>query len=187
MFRKVPIPRNLLRRLILLAAFSAMVTIILVLAAVSYGWSNFARSLPELQPWHEEHLESEFTDADESPDFTLDDYLRVEDEVFRDLSALETGPWAAAATGELNRFRPGSLSHPETIYGKNWNRTFVKETTNPVGGALLIHGLSDSPYSFRSLATTLHSKGYTVVGLRVPGHGKRSQVIRSFQIFWTFL
>lgn len=171
MIRKVPIPRNLLRRLIFLAILSVIITVILVMAAVSYGWSNFARALPELQPWHKERPESEFTADDETADFTLDDYLRVEDEVFRELAGLETGPWATAATGGLNRFRPGSLSHPDTVYGKNWNRSFVREVTDPVGGALLIHGLSDSPYSFRSLADTLHSRGYTVVGLRVPGHG----------------
>ena len=36
---------------------------------------------------------------------------------------------------------------------------------------LLIHGLSDSPYSLRTLGQRLHAEGYTVVWLRVPGHG----------------
>ena len=36
---------------------------------------------------------------------------------------------------------------------------------------LLIHGMSDSPYSMRSLAERLHAEGAWVVGLRVPGHG----------------
>ena len=41
----------------------------------------------------------------------------------------------------------------------------------PRGGILLLHGLTDSPYSLRALGTTLHELGYHVVGLRLPGHG----------------
>jgi len=35
----------------------------------------------------------------------------------------------------------------------------------------MLHGLSDSPYSMRSLAKSLHSKNAWVLGLRLPGHG----------------
>ena len=41
----------------------------------------------------------------------------------------------------------------------------------PKAGVLLIHGLSDSPYSLRSLGERLHAAGAHVVGMRVPGHG----------------
>ena len=41
----------------------------------------------------------------------------------------------------------------------------------PVASALLLHGLSDSPYSLRVLGERLHREGVTVLGLRVPGHG----------------
>lgn len=34
-----------------------------------------------------------------------------------------------------------------------------------------MHGLTDSPYSVRSLAQKLHDQGFWVVGLRLPGHG----------------
>src|SRR5688500_9902352 len=37
--------------------------------------------------------------------------------------------------------------------------------------ALLVHGLTDSPYSMRALADTLLAQGYYVVVLRLPGHG----------------
>jgi alpha-beta hydrolase superfamily lysophospholipase len=47
----------------------------------------------------------------------------------------------------------------------------VLKAAKPIGGALLVHGLSDAPYSLRALAQRLHAEGYTVVGLRVPGHG----------------
>ena len=34
--------------------------------------------------------------------------------------------------------------------GTDWNRTQVLDTAQPLGGALLVHGLTDSPYSMRS-------------------------------------
>ena len=39
------------------------------------------------------------------------------------------------------------------------------------GGALLIHGLTDSPYSMKAVAETLREQGYYALALRMPGHG----------------
>lgn len=41
----------------------------------------------------------------------------------------------------------------------------------PRGSALLLHGLTDSPYSVRALAETLNAQGIEVTALRLPGHG----------------
>jgi alpha-beta hydrolase superfamily lysophospholipase len=41
----------------------------------------------------------------------------------------------------------------------------------PRAAFLMLHGLSDSPYSMRALAEDLHARGASVVGLRLPGHG----------------
>ena len=41
----------------------------------------------------------------------------------------------------------------------------------PRAKVLLLHGLSDAPYSLRAMAQQLHGAGATVLGLRVPGHG----------------
>jgi len=53
----------------------------------------------------------------------------------------------------------------------DWNRTVVLPADHPRGAALLLHGLSDSPYSMRALAEHLHAQGWTVVVLRLPGNG----------------
>jgi alpha-beta hydrolase superfamily lysophospholipase len=37
---------------------------------------------------------------------------------------------------------------------------------------LLLHGMSDSPYSLRSIGEALHQRGSYVIGMRVPGHGQ---------------
>ena len=42
---------------------------------------------------------------------------------------------------------------------------------SPAGHALLVHGLTDSPYSMRALAQSLHTRGFEVTVLRLPGHG----------------
>lgn len=43
--------------------------------------------------------------------------------------------------------------------------------SQPRAGVLLLHGMSDSPYSLRNLGERLHEAGAYVVGLRIPGHG----------------
>lgn len=39
--------------------------------------------------------------------------------------------------------------------------------------AVLFHGLSDSPFFFKSIAGELHAQGFTVVVALLPGHGKK--------------
>ncbi|MCA9442657.1 MAG: alpha/beta fold hydrolase [Candidatus Omnitrophica bacterium] len=71
---------------------------------------------------------------------------------------------------EINRFHVGSLSDPNR-WSQNWNRTFEFKVEKPRGGILLLHGLSDAPYSLRSIGERLRDEGFWVVGLRIPGHG----------------
>ncbi len=144
---------------------------VLMTGAFLYGWAQFARGLPELKGWHRQAPAAEFREADARPGYTFDDYLKQEAEVFQQLDALVAGPWKAEAVGAFDRFRSGSVVNPEKILERNWNRSFVLKATQPIGGVLLVHGLSDSPYSLRAIAERLHAEGYTVVGLRVPGHG----------------
>ncbi len=77
---------------------------------------------------------------------------------------------AAADTQLLGRYTPGSIPARlalETPY----NRSFELVPAEIRGAALLVHGLSDSPYSMRALADTLYAQGYYVLALRLPGHG----------------
>jgi alpha-beta hydrolase superfamily lysophospholipase len=147
------------------------ITAVLAIGACYYGWSRSARALPELQGWHRQAPAAEFRAADARPGYTFDDYLKQEADVFKQLDALVAGPWQSEAVGQFDRFRAGSVANPEKILERNWNRSYVLKAAEPIGGVLLVHGLSDSPYSLRSLAERLHAEGYTVVGLRVPGHG----------------
>ena len=122
-----------------------------------------------VQPWHTVALQEEFT-ADSSaavPDF--ESYRKLEERLFRELG--EKVYQDGAGSGSLfNRYAHGSLSDPSG-YEVNWNRSFELAVDHPRGGILMLHGLTDSPYSVRSLAEALHGQGFWVVGLRLPGHG----------------
>jgi len=128
------------------------------------------RSLPDLKPWHLAALESEFTAADAASVKTLDDYIEREERVFAEVKSEVYDQVAAEDRRMLNRFSAGSASDP-AAREPNWNRTRILAVTTPRGGVLLLHGLSDSPYSLRAMAEKLHAQGFYVVVLRIPGHG----------------
>jgi len=136
---------------------------------------------PEDSPWLSERLTQEFTrdQADEVRSFP--DYLALEDRLFAEL---DTKVYAATPPAgpdtELLRYSSGSLSDPRGLR-PNWNRSFELTATAPVGGVLLLHGMSDSPYSLRVLAETLHREGYQVVGLRLPGNGTAPSGLKYFR------
>ena len=123
-----------------------------------------------LRSWHTEKLTEEFTAARSDEIQSFDDYRALEDRLFKQLdqevyARTDTGP---AYT--LVRYSRGSAADPQ-IRSPNWNRSFELKADPPVGGVLLLHGMSDSPYSLRALGQALHRRGYWVVGLRLPGHG----------------
>ncbi len=135
------------------------------IAVCAYGCAS-----QPLEPWHTARLQEEFTAGmvDEVGD--LAGYLELEDRLFAELeeevyAEVDTGPEFA-----LVRYSRGSASDPEKRQ-PDYNRTFELKVQDPRGGVLLLHGLSDSPYSLRALGEKLHEDGFWVIGLRLPGHG----------------
>jgi alpha-beta hydrolase superfamily lysophospholipase len=164
-------------RLALLGLANLMFTALLAAVLALFSWARMARTLPDLQGWHIEKPESEFRASDVSDGYTLDDYRDQEDCVFSELEAYITRSWSQQSPGDYSRFNPQSVCNPETIMDRNWNCTHVSEAANPIGGVLLLHGLSDSPYSLRAIGQRLGAEGYTVVWLRVPGHGTNPRAL----------
>ena len=129
-----------------------------------------ACSAPPLKPWHTEELTEEFTAEKTSEVRSFDDYRQLEDRLF---AQLETEVYAQTGTGPeyaLVRYSSGSAADPQQRK-PNWNRSFELRTDAPVGGVLMLHGMSDSPYSLRALGKNLNQHNYWVIGLRLPGHG----------------
>ena len=150
-----------------------------VIAACGYAW--FLRSGPEPKVWHTAHLEQEFT-ADQAGDVrTIADYRALEDRLFAELQAKIVDRIEPGDRSPFNRFNAHSRSDP-AIWPTNWNRTFEIVPDHPTGAALLLHGLTDSPYSMRSIGEHLASRGLEVVGLRLPGHGTAPSGLVSFEV-----
>ena len=170
--------RSLVRWL-LLAAGSAVLGLLLLGLGI-YG--RYLASGPELQPWHRVAL-ADFTARQADEIVTLDDYRRLEDRLFADLEARVYQP-PLADRNLFNRYRVDSRSDPGK-WPVNWNRSFHLQPAAgvvPRGAVLLLHGLTDSPYSMRSIGEHLAARGHEVVGLRLPGHGTAPSGLLSFRI-----
>ena len=116
--------------------------------AAFYLWGRMATSLPDLHGWHTQRPLSEFCAGDAIHGYTFDDYLEQEQRVFKELDELIAGPWASDSSVLYNRFQSDSICNPANLGERNWNRSFVLEADQPIGGVLLLHGLSDAstPY-----------------------------------------
>ena len=147
----------------------AGLTLALIALTLIIGGALDARwRLPDLKTWHKLRLH-DLDAATMTGSFTLAEYLAREDELFAKVHALETTLDAVDRT-PVNRYNPGSRSHPDTA-GRDWNRTFELTPATIRGGALLLHGLTDSPYSMRAVAEVLQAQGIYSLALRMPGHG----------------
>jgi alpha-beta hydrolase superfamily lysophospholipase len=146
-------------------------SVALVFATIVIGGALDARRrLPDLQPWHRV-VPRDARAADFSPRSTLADYLAIEGAAFRTVHDEIEQRLDAASRVPANRYNANGSSYPGRL-GTDWNRTqLLAPSGSVVGGALLIHGLTDSPYSMRTIAEDLRVRGYHVLALRMPGHG----------------
>ena len=129
-----------------------------------------ARKLPALKPWHQIAPSKELTAAELNDRFTFADYLAREDALFKEVTERIESAVPPEDRTNTNRYFPESPTNPGH-FKVNWNRT--QEIVPPTirGGALLLHGLTDSPYSMRRLAELLAGRGIYALCLRMPGHG----------------
>jgi len=152
---------RLLRRGTLLA-FVAIATLLAVRAYDSLRG-------PPLEPWHtfvpNELRATELDDADWA------EYLKAEDAVFAAVRREVTEQLDAEDRIPVNRYFDGSPIHPAR-FAKDWNRSFVMQPDgDPVGAVVLLHGLTDSPYSMRHTAERYRAHGWVAVAIRLPAHG----------------
>jgi alpha-beta hydrolase superfamily lysophospholipase len=135
-----------------------------------FGFKLRLDAMPDLSVWHTAALGSEFRASDAARVRNLDDYRALEARLFAELDAEVYDRVSREERRALNRFARGSVADP-SAQPVDRNRTFELTATDPRGAILLVHGLSDSPYSMRALGERLHARGFHVVGLRLPGHG----------------
>lgn len=148
-----------------LRAAAALVLIILTIMLIR---AFDARRMPELRSWHTTRFETEFAASDVRADTTYADFLAAETAVFEELDREVLVD--SDGLEVISRFERGNVADPAS-FPVNWNRSFEMRPERPWGGIILVHGLTDSPYSVRALAEIFRDRGLLVVAPRMPGHG----------------
>jgi alpha-beta hydrolase superfamily lysophospholipase len=129
-----------------------------------------ARRLPDLKLWHRVVPQKELLAAELNERLTLADYIAREAEVFREVQERVVMQVSPEDRTKGNRYFADSPINP-SHFKTDWNRTFEMAPQEIRGGALLIHGVTDGPYSMRRIAELLRDNGIYALCLRLPGHG----------------
>ena len=157
--------RGVFRLLKYAAALALGGLVVLLLGDVLYS-----SGLRDLRPWQTAELANEYRAGMPDAPRTFAHYMALEDRLFAEVKALEQRDYDARLDAPLSRYNPAGDMLAARL-ARDWNRSYVLEAQPARAVALLVHGLSDSPYSLRSVALALQAEGVTVYGLRLPGHG----------------
>ncbi len=128
-----------------------------------------SRSAPDLQPWH--LLVPEELSLQALKEGSWAGYVEAEDRLFASVTDDLNEALEPEHRSRFNRYNPDSVVHPQR-FTVDWNRSFVLDPPGAIKGvAVLLHGLTDSPYSMRHLAGLYRDRGFVALGLRTPAHG----------------
>lgn len=124
---------------------------------------------PALHPWHTWTApEMSTREIDRA---TFADYLRQERIIFQALQHEVVDKVKGDEQTPLNRYYRHSLVWPGQ-FTPDGNRSLVLIPQGaPRGAVVLLHGLTDSPYSVQRLAADYQRRGFVAVAPRLPGHG----------------
>ena len=159
-------PRRAWRLLIQALAWAASLVAAIAVGFAAQAWWR----LPDLSPWHSLRLDEEFEVGRPGASATFTAYLQQEARLFAELRRriYETGP--TASREPYARYTPDSPVARLALDSAG-NRSGVTLASERRGAVLLLHGLTDSPYSLHAVGRVLHQRGLHVVSLRLPGHG----------------
>jgi alpha-beta hydrolase superfamily lysophospholipase len=98
-------------------------------------------------------------------------YLAKEASIFESVKTEVTQKLDPEDRVPMNRYFDGSPIYPPHFF-QDFNRSFILEPKGtPIGAVVLLHGLTDSPYSQRHVAQSYRDHGFVAVVIRLPGHG----------------
>jgi alpha-beta hydrolase superfamily lysophospholipase len=124
---------------------------------------------PPLQLWHT-FVPHEMT-AEQIRDSDWTHYVAAEQRLFDEVRVNVTDKLDAESRNAANRYYSESPVYPGH-FAQDWNHSYVLEPAGaPIGAVVLLHGLTDSPYSLRHIARRYAEDGYVAVAIRLPGHG----------------
>ena len=147
----------------------ALLLLVVVAASLLAVRAYDSQRGPPLELWHT-HVPKDMH-ASEIDKADWAGYVRAEEAVFRDVRS-EVIDKVDAQTHTLgNRFYAGSPIYPGN-FAHDWNRSYILEPDGPPTGAVvLLHGLTDSPYSLRHIARRYRDLGFVAIAIRMPAHG----------------
>ena len=152
-------------------AIAALLLVAALWSVVAVGFAVQAWwRLPELAAWHDIVFEHEFRAGRADAAATFAAYLEQEQRLFGELRKRLYDRPGAAGTEAYGRYTPGSPVARLALDGAG-NRSAVTTADHARGAVLLLHGLTDAPYSLHAVGRALHERGFHVVTLRLPGHG----------------
>lgn len=155
-------------RVIVLAKKIALVLgiILFVLLAVR---AYLSQQGPELHLWHTWRANE--LSVQEMDRASFAQYVARENAIFTDMDAAVTAKTKGDERTSINRYYRQSLVWPGK-FSPDANRSFVlMPEGKPLGAVVLLHGLTDSPYSVKHIARDYQQKGFVAVVPRLPGHG----------------
>ena len=114
------------------------------MAMLAVGLATTGCASGNLEIWHTTALTEDFTAKDDDASFA--DYLAIEARAFDELDEKIVSEVGTGPEYTLVRYSRGSASNPDS-FPQNYNRSYELVPAAPRGGALLLHGMSDSPYS----------------------------------------
>ncbi len=99
------------------------------------------------------------------------DYIKAENNIFDEVRTNVTEKLEPRTQVPLNRYYSGSSIYPPH-FKNDWNRSYILQPEGkPKGAVVLLHGLTDTPYSLRHIAENYRQRGYVAIGIRLPAHG----------------
>jgi alpha-beta hydrolase superfamily lysophospholipase len=124
---------------------------------------------PPLELWH--IFVPEDLQADAIDQLDWNGWMAAEARLFAQVQREVTDRLEVEERRPDNRYFAGSPINP-SHFEQDWNRSYVMEPEGtPRGAVVLLHGLTDAPYSLRHVARQYRQRGFVAIGLRIPAHG----------------
>ncbi|WP_322029115.1 alpha/beta hydrolase [Paraburkholderia sp. J76] len=144
-----------------------IVVLLMVLALGLRAW--YSQRGPDLSVWHT-YVPREMT-VEEMDAGDWNDYMKAEARIFEDVRVNVVEKLKPSERIPTNRYYEGAPIYPGH-FAEDWNHSYILEPAGPpVGAVVLLHGMTDSPYSLRHIARHYRDRGFVAIGIRLPGHG----------------
>lgn len=124
---------------------------------------------PDLELWHTYVPDELSASALDKAGWAA--WMENENRVFADVKTNVTDKLSDDQPETFNRYAAKSPVYPAS-FAHDWNRSYILQPQGtPRGAVVLLHGLTDSPYSLRHFAENYQQHGFVAVAIRLPGHG----------------